>query len=424
MKSTRYSISRQKVCQQCSASKAKCDRSESGCSRCVQRGLTCIYPGMPCSPDSIPVVDERATRNRRTTTVESGDENAAPARVLPRTNNLQLHENHSRTDRDVSPPWGPTSAPRHVHDEFDELDINDFVDLGLICPINAESIANRWLGAYIPLPNQKVKKYPTAISTFLHQILKSYVTVTIRGRGYPPFIHAAQVTTRLIRPPLSTCLSLVRMCEHQLPGSEETTATVLQREMQNLFEHRETFDATTLLCAFQAYLIFTMVLFFRLGQISSPFLREAVMNLQEFACAAARRGLVCDAEQQYLRPKWESWIVAEANRRTLYTMYLFDGVLSAYDGLPTFVGTELSGLPAPANQTLWRAGVREQWNAAYNTFLADWSEGGLRIDELWPVPDHFGESDVTRRRNRVDRWLEGLDEYGTMLYAVTSCTHG
>ncbi|KAK5630124.1 hypothetical protein RRF57_005839 [Xylaria bambusicola] len=378
----------------------------------------------------MPVADERAPRNHRSTTVVHDIENVVPHMLL-RKGDLKPRETHYNTDKDVASPLRLTSAHRHTHDGSlvaahgaDGLDINDFVDLNLICPINAESIANRWLGAYIPLPNQKIKKYPTAISAFLHQITKSYVTVAIRGRGYPPFIHTAQVTRHLIRPPLSTCLSLIRMCEHQLPGSEETTLSVLQQEMQNLFEHRETFDAITLLCAFQAYLIFTMVLFFCLGRISSPFLREAVMNLQEFACAAARRGLVCEAEQKWLRPKWESWIVAEANRRTLYTMYLFDGVLSAYDGLPTFIGTELSGLPAPASQTLWRASLREQWIAAYNTFLADWSEGGLRIDELWPVPGHFEQSDVVRRRNRVDRWLEGVDEYGTMLYAVSSCTHG
>ncbi|KAI1426916.1 hypothetical protein F5Y12DRAFT_242491 [Xylaria sp. FL1777] len=432
MKPARYSISRQKACQQCSASKVKCNRSEGGCSRCVQRGLHCAYPHEAATRPS--VGDERARRTDQTAAADPAIDNAVPHHGLFGDNGSMqsvIRFPCSNGERDRASPPEPTPAPRHQNDvslaaaqSADEPEIKDFVDLRLTCPINAERIANRWLGAYIPLPDQKVKKYPTNIQLFLHRIVKSYVTITIRGRGYPPFIHPAQVATHLVRPPLSTCLSLVRICEHQLPGSEETAAVVLQREMGDLFEQHETFDATTLLCAFQAYLIFTMVLFFRLGQIADPFLRQAVMNLQELACACAKRGLVCEAEQQWLRPKWESWIVAEASRRTLYTMYLFDGVLSAHDGLPTFIGTELTGLPAPASQALWRAQTRLDWEASYNSFLADWSEGGLRLDELWPAPEHFNENDVVRRRNRVDHWLEGVDEFGTMLYAVTSCTYG
>lgn len=437
MKSARYSVSRQKACQQCSVSKAKCDRVETGCSRCFQRALHCVYSQPASHPGArhSSVTDERVKRANETaedgSTIDNdisghgGIRGNGPMRPVTRSA-------QSSIEREVASPSESTSRSRYSIDSLGLAtaqraigsEIQDFVDLRLTCPINADHIGNRWLGAYIPLPDQKAKEYPDATKSFLHRMVKSYVTVSIRGRGYPPFIHASQVATHLIRWPLSTCLSLVRICEHQLPGSEETAANVLQREMNHLHEHRETYDTCTLLCAFQAYLIFTMVLFFRLEQITNPILRQAVMNLQEIACASAKRGLVCEAEQQWLRPRWESWIVAEANRRTLYTMYLFDGVLSAHDGLPTFVGTELKGLPAPASHTLWRAGTRLEWEVAYNSHLADWSEGGLRIDELWRVPEDFDDTDVAKRRNRVDHWLEGVDEFGTMLYAVTNTTHG
>ncbi|KAF2970908.1 hypothetical protein GQX73_g2704 [Xylaria multiplex] len=285
----------------------------------------------------------------------------------------------------VASPSEPTSASRRQLD--DRPEIKDFADLKLTCPINAEGIANRWLGAYIPLPDQRPKEYPVAIKSFLHRMVKSYVTVTIRGRGYPPFIHAAQLATRLIGPPLSTCLSLVRICEHQLPGSEETVAEILLQEMRSIYEQREVYDTITLLGALQAYLILTMVLFFRLEQIASPFLRQAMMNLQELACANAKKGLRINS-----------------------------------DGLPTFVGTELTGLPAPANRALWRAQTRCEWEDSYNSHLADWSDA-FRIDELWSTPEDFEEGDVIKRQSRVDHWLEGVDEFGTMLYAVTSCTH-
>jgi hypothetical protein len=56
--------------------------------------------------------------------------------------------------------------------------------------------------------------------------------------------------------------------------------------------------------------------------------------------------------------------------------------------------------------------------------LAEWDEGSLCIDELWPIPEGIGESLIAKRRHRVDNWLENLDEFGIMLYTVTSCTHG
>ncbi|KAI2615325.1 MFS general substrate transporter [Hypoxylon sp. NC1633] len=331
MKATgiRYSISRQKACQQCSAAKAKCDRKAGCCSRYLE----------------------------------------------------------------------------------------------LLTLINVEDISNRWLNSYIPVPGQKPKDYPASITAFICRILKSYVAVTVRGRGAPPFVHSSQIMAASIRQPLSTCLSLVRVCDNPLPGSESVAADVLQREMSSLHEQHGTFDDVTLLAAFQAYLIYSMVLFFKLGQVSSAYLRQAMMNLQQLACSSGRGGLVSVAEQQRARPKWEAWIVAEAKRRTLYTMYLFDSALSTQDGLPTFLGTELEGLPASASKSLWSAQSRHEWETAYNIYLADGLQGGLRIDELWPIPPDLDEDGVAQRRRRVDQWLEDIDEFGTMLYAVTSCTH-
>jgi hypothetical protein len=184
------------------------------------------------------------------------------------------------------------------------------------------------------------------------------------------------------------------------------------------------YNSEGLFAAFQAYLIYAMVLFFQLDQDSNRQFRDIMTKLQELACASARHGLVCATDQQRARPRWEEWIVAEAKRRTLYVMYLFDSILSTQEGLPTFLGVELHGLPAPANKLLWQAGSRYEWEREYNIHLADWMEGSLTIDELWPTPAELDTSGVVRRGARVDRWLENLDEYGTMLYAIMQCTHG
>jgi hypothetical protein len=302
--------------------------------------------------------------------------------------------------------------------------MHDFSGLDLVCPINAEDIRNRWLNPYLPLPGQALKALPTSVTTFTHRILKSYASIAVRGRGMPPFIHRLQTLQALLSPPLSTCLSLLRICDNPQPGSEGVAAEVLQREMTKLHEQHASYDGMSLLAAFQAYLLYTVALYFRLGLDADPFLRQAVMNLQEIACCCAARGLVCPEEQHGARSRWEAWIVAEAKRRTLFTMYLLDNVLSVKDGLPTFLGTELRGLPAPSSKSLWQAGTRGEWEKAYNAHLAEWPEGGLRIDELWPVPADMDEAGRAKRRNRVDQWLESVDEYGTMMYAVTSCTHG
>ncbi|KAI2470675.1 MFS general substrate transporter [Annulohypoxylon bovei var. microspora] len=373
MKAARYSTSRQKACSNCSTAKAKCDRKAGCCTRCALRGLFCSYPHLPPSGAS--------------TNSMGGNAEVGLYNPFSSQNSLSASEK-------------------------------------LFSPINVDDISNRWLHTYIPISGQKVKQYPPNITSLIYRILKSYVAVAIRGRGVPPFIHASQVMSTSTSPPLSTCLSLIRICENPLPGSEGVSADVLGREMSSLYERHAECDDVTQLAAFQAYMIYTMVLFFRLGQISSPFLRQAIMNLQQLACSSSRGGLMCIAEQQHARPSWEAWIVAETKRRTLFAMYLLDSVLSAQDGLQTFLGTELQGLPAPTSKCLWRAQTRLEWETAYNIYLADWLKEGLRIDELWPIPEDLDEPGRLERRNRVDTWLENVDEFGTMLYAVTSCTHG
>lgn len=298
-------------------------------------------------------------------------------------------------------------------------------DVELFCPINVDDIKNRWLNSYVPILGQKVKEYAATTSVFIYRILNSYVSIAVRGRGVPPFVHPSQVLASSIKPPLATCLSLVRICEKSLPGSENVAADVLQREMEKIYEQHGSYeDDLSLLAAFQAYLIYSMVFFFRLSQGADPFLRQAMINLQHLACSSSRRGLMCIAEQQNTRPSWDAWVIAEAKRRTLFSMYFFDSILSAQDGLPTFLGTELQGLLAPSSKSLWQTQARSEWEMAYNSHLADWPEGGLRIDELWPIPADMDEARLLERRNRVDRWLENIDEFGTMLYAVTSSTHG
>ncbi|KAE8415618.1 hypothetical protein BDV36DRAFT_297875 [Aspergillus pseudocaelatus] len=485
MRTSRYSTSRQKACQQCSSAKARCDRDRKTgpCGRCRHRGLPCVYPrttpGSPVrqnfvvgegrlhSPFSLSDASFPSSEGELLVadTSESASATVNDHLIVSHSHSPQRAVREIQTATQCIPDLMPDSKPhhfeRHSYDRHgrqhvnracsdegliktpcaipprppypdggelpamsDELETLEFSDLELVCPVNPDEISNRWLNAYMPIPGQTVKEYPAGIAAFIFRVLKSYAGVAVHGRGILPFIHPKQLIAQPTGSPLSTCLSLVRICANPLPGREHTTATVLQREMSSLYESQDRYNDEFLFAAFQAYLIYTMVLFFRLNQSRSDFFRRAMTNLQELACSSSRRGLTCAADRQRVRPRWEEWIVAEAKRRTLYVMYLLDSVLSSHEGFPTFLGTELQGLPAPANTLLWQARRRYDWEREYNMHMAQWMEGFLTVDELWPMPADLVESQVVRRRARVDRWLENLDEFGTMLYAVMSCTHG
>ena len=89
----------------------------------------------------------------------------------------------------------------------------------------------------------------------------------------------------------------------------------------------------------------------------------------------------------------------------------------------TFIGVELQGLPSPASHRLWKASTRQEWETAYDLDRRTWIEA-FCINELWPVPVDLDESEILIKRSRVDQWLEDVDEFGTMLYAITCSTHG
>lgn len=323
----------------------------------------------------------------------------------------------------------PSSQPPRPESTGIALEDNHSLDfsstLNLVCPIDAEGISNRWLNPFVPAPGQKPKAYDPTITSFIHRMLNSYASVAVNGRGIPPFVHPLQ----LERPsadddPLQTCFNIVRLLDRPPSGSTTTPHEILAQEMTRLFSNRHTYTHTVRLAALQASLLYALALYFSHASPSDPpTMTQPMVHLQELASLAAKQGIVSQAETQHLRPKWESWILVEAKRRAIYTMYLFDGLLSARDGLPSFLGTELAGLPAPACQSLWDARERQVWERRYDVFLAQWPEGYLTIDELWPTPQEFDEAASHRRSARVDHWLEDVDKFGTMMFAITSYIH-
>lgn len=443
MKHPRYSTSRQKACNQCSNAKVRCDRRAGGCVRCAQRGKDCQYASNLRPKIPIQNVSCRDVQRAQAPLISSGELIAAhglhSASDASTVSNGDSGDLVNPTKQNPNDDLGPDQSSTHtstsrldddsslnnaVATTQDEQQSFTFVGLDLACPINADDIQNRWLSSYVPGLEQTIKEYPPNVVNFMSRMLKSYVASSVSSQGWPPFVHFSQITTSDTSSYLSTCLSLVRLFANPFPGSNEVAAGTIQREMNRIYPFDAMASNMTLLAAFQAYLVYTMVLYFWLDDLPKAFLRVAMMNIQELACASSRQGLVCVAEQRSTRPKWEAWIAVEAKRRTLYTMYMFDSVLLSRDKLRNYLGTELRGLPAPANKSLWQVRVRHEWERLYNAHLTEWPRGELRIDELWPMPAGSDSLATEERRQRVDQWLEDVDEFGTMLFAVTSCTHG
>ncbi|EPE07465.1 zinc c6 finger domain protein [Ophiostoma piceae UAMH 11346] len=458
MKKSRYAASRQKACQACVAAKAKCDR-QPRCSRCTARDLACSYLGRQ-------IGDQNGSRGN----------GAGGISHTHMGTHSPIQESTGGSGDGPSPgSSGTTSTPSRADDDsssYPSLSDSSVAHGDLICPINANGISIRWMNAYVPTsPDQTTKTYLPATINYIRQMLKSYAGMAIRGK-LPPFIHSAQLgnggsspvpaspTRHTSSDAIVVCLSLARICDTSssatpmnksaVTAAASAAALVIKREMDRLYTlvkqwqsqsqaHGQSSiapggDYLVSLAIFQAYLLYALILFFHLEHQADPFLRQAIVALQEIACTSARHGLVCSPRQP--TPSRMAWVVAEAKRRTLYIMYLFDSVLSAHDGLPTYLGVELRGLPAPSSKALWQAQSVAEWKQAYTASVRDWATGitptestdatdhGLCIDELWAPPVGTNSASLARRRRRVDQWLEGIDEYGVMLYAVTSCTHG
>lgn len=312
-----------------------------------------------------------------------------------------------------------------IPDRIDKEKIMDFTSIHLASLIPAEQIQNRWLNRMVPMPDHVMKAYPPNITSLLHQILKSYAGTAIRGRGVLPFVHPLQTADYEWNEPLSTCLSAVRILDNPILGPEKTTVNLIRSAMSNIEKEYLSYSAMGALAAFQAYLIYTLTLFFYVEQDRDDYLANAMVILQALARHVTLQGLVVRSKASNCRPIWEEWVAAEAKRRTILVMYLFDTLLAIGYELPTYLMVELQGLPAPGPKSLWQARVRTDWKLANTACETHWDNGAyLRIFELWPPPQTLDAFDAQRRRNRVDLWLEDVDEFGTFFYAFMASTHG
>ncbi|EXJ59504.1 uncharacterized protein A1O5_12129 [Cladophialophora psammophila CBS 110553] len=350
---------RKKSCNYCHKSKVRCDLKRPCCTRCRNRDLDCTYADAK-------LVHEVASGQPSESTVDESWFSTALAPEITTTNSL------------------------------------DFDHINLVCTVDENRIRARWLESLLPSMDQRPKPFHASTMAFVTRVFKSYPRMFLT-ENLPPFIHWAQMAYRVAEP-LANCMNIARMWAVQTPESAA---------MRAFSGHLE------LLAILQGYLLYAIMLFDS-ANAASMVEQDIMIKLQDLAGDLASRGTLCPAETNGSRPDWESWIVASAKRRTLFATVLLDNLVNFTLGSPSFIAVELADLPAPASKTLWHAQDRRSWNAAYNQQLSLWSDGELLISDLWPQP---GPIPAPVRQKKIDNWLSSVDEFGMMIYAVTSHTY-
>ncbi|KAI9933547.1 hypothetical protein MW887_008020 [Aspergillus wentii] len=411
---------RKKACQNCTTSKVRCGLEKPTCSRCASQGRVCEYPaGNRASEGSA-----RSTRQNHTSPSSfsvSINRTKTPANPLE-TTHLPNPSTPTPTIPPSQPQPGPITnqpppAPAPPPDAGPNLDIPD-----LSSPDDIDGIRDRWMRPYLTAPPERPeipKVYNPFTLQYIASVLRTYPRRMLKDGGVPPIIHPMQVSGAMPRS-LANCYSLVRMWDQAVPGSEEMVVDVVRKEMDRLVTTENSTDPE-LVAAFQAYLIYAIMMYFSPIGGYTVINEASIINLMELAYRMTRKGLICPEERSRTRPPWESWITVSAKRRAVFTMYLFTNVFNAEQGLQNYLSTELTGNLLPEGREVWEARDRETWEKEYDYHLSVWGKDGMiEISELW----RSKETGTPERRKRVDRWVQTVDEFGMMLFAVCVHIHG
>lgn len=262
----------------------------------------------------------------------------------------------------------------------------------------------------------------------------------------PPFMHLAQCSHEAKMPkPLANCLSLLRLCENAALGSDDLVRDSMRGEMSRLVTVVET-DVSfqtmahhlSCLSALQAYLLLSMHAYFasKTRPTLGIFEPDLITTLHSLASKVSAMGIMCPEEVGdpvsfgTFLPRWETWIIAEAKRRTLFCVYMFEDVYNYDNSATTYLAEELATLLAPASKWTWNATSRTSFKAEYVEWTRAWSgQRGLVISELWPREPHDNADEALKARrkqetsDRISRWTESVDEFGMFLLAVCTATH-
>ncbi|KAL4874273.1 hypothetical protein BJY04DRAFT_226330 [Aspergillus karnatakaensis] len=399
---------RKKACTSCTRSKVRCDLERPACTRCKSLGRACAY--------TTPV----ALSSSQPSDVQSSyiDTNIILDTPLCQT---PLLSPRNFTGTALDSPTRPLEICLGAERD-NEVNV-DLSQTDLIPNVKADDIRDRWLRPYI-LPSldgvEVPKLYQPFTLQYISRVLSSYPQRMLRDGDAPSIIHPMQVAEDRLPQALANCYTLVRMWVQAAPGSEGIVVGTVEREMERLAGESPNLHDIDHLAAFQAYFIYCILMYFSPRSGLTLVTDKTMITLMELAFRTARHGLLSAAELSHTTPTWESWIVASTKRRAIYAMYLFTSVYNADHSLPNFIADELRGVFVPEGKALWEAKDRSSWTREYDCHLREWPDGMLEISELWQSE----ETGSAKRRERVERWLKSVDEFGMMLFSVCAHIHG
>ncbi|PYH85644.1 hypothetical protein BO82DRAFT_327355 [Aspergillus uvarum CBS 121591] len=407
---------RKRTCKGCTKSKIRCGLERPTCSQCKSRGRKCEYSTDPETSHLTTQTEDLENPDLTSTAEFQSSAPLAMPIALP-----------SYLVSDSSPGSVTSIRERRHRPEGSTRDQQlpvDFTKIDLVPASAAESIRDRWLRPYILPPpgrDEVPKVYHPFTLQYISRILATYPRFMLKDRKVPPIIHPSQVSGENLPRALANCYSLVRMWENAVPGSEGMVINMIEMEMERLFNELPSQHDYSLLSTFQAYLIYCVMLYFSPRPAAPAAVTDRVMiTLMELAFRTARNGLFCVAEASHSRPNWESWIVVASKRRAIFAMYLFSSVYNADQLLPNFIADEVGGVFAPEGRSLWEAPDRKTWEREYDRHLLTWEDGMLEISELW----RSARTGTVEQRERIERWLQAVDEFGMLLFGVTTHIHG
>ncbi|KAF7331180.1 putative C6 finger domain protein [Mycena sanguinolenta] len=123
----------------------------------------------------------------------------------------------------------------------------------------------------------------------MSRVLKSFPKALVRDDdNLPPIVHPFQSAAP--QQLLVNCRTLLRMWENKVPGSEVFVRETIHREMNRIFQEHHSCDHIMLLSACQAYLLYSIYLFFCTDSDTSALVDTATMiNPQELASSMSLR---------------------------------------------------------------------------------------------------------------------------------------
>ncbi|VUC35716.1 unnamed protein product [Clonostachys rosea] len=265
---------------------------------------------------------------------------------------------------------------------------------------------------------QAPKPHPNSCLFHLCRIYRTYPRMLSTCDKLPPFIHKSQVLAKKPPMPLANCLALCKMWANSsssVAAGSDFAKTLIKTELTRLLEEYRTYDEATVVAAFQAAVLYAIVLLFPNTQKLpvKMFDLSTLAALKEFG-QYIRNGTVMMAEEvSHTRPSWQQWLQVSCKRRSLISFYCFEWMNAMLNNFAHFPCNVAEFMPAPAGKVLWEITEQEKWEVAYDRWLGRWAGLGVYtlgdLDSIAPGPT----LDL-----RSDMWLEEADELGILLLSL------